>query len=595
MSDTSKGKVASLTGSLLARKGTATPAGFTRLHPGERDLPVPVVTTPEVNVAPNEADGNQPSLDLGAGILENRDGGAEERWAPLSQIVIRPHPFTSAEPTPVPAAEVTPRITSIGDIGIEPSLLANPALLLPVTPLGGESSEHVIVETPLVPPALHRNEPILAVPKLQRDSGGEDGVETPADVDLGEYEELAAPTLGPARRDWEQDPEVREGVGAAATISLDADREPSGRPASEPHLAPQQTTPPALAESPVEQIEEKAPPEPIVLPKSAPVLAPVVAQRTTSRAEVPKPKVVPPIRIGELQARARVIPVRTRRRRRVRPVVYAILALAIFFGVTWQAYRTNQDGGGIVSTVGPDGEPTIWATVDELGYAVSQILAAVTGRRGSDVEEGSRLASGADGTTPSPIFVPAGPVATEAQTTDPDIAGADRVLDDIGEAPVETAAVEAEAEPIAEPVVVVARPVTQEPLPAPPVPVAPIVNEETVAVAPLRPVGVSAPPPPPLDVDTAAVASGGGADVATALVLEEVDTAITLEPLAPAVVAVAAGVGRDGIDDSGAADVPADPALATATEVAALPVDSGAVAGPGDIALDSAGVPVLKP
>ena len=165
---------------------------------------------------------------------------------------------------------------------------------------------------------------------------------------------------------------------------------------------------------------------------------------------------------------------------------------------------------------------------------------------------------------------------------------------DNGEVPIETVAVEAEAKPDSEPVVATVRPPSQEPLPAPPVPAAPVVKEDLVVVAPLRPVGVTAPPPPPLDVDIAEVRVGGGASTAPPG-LEEVDTAITLEPIAPAPVAVAAGGGSDIAANDRAGDAPVAVAPAPITEVAALPADSGAVDGLDDFARQSLGVPVLKP
>ena len=294
MTDTSKGKVASLTGSLLARKGTATPAGLTRVLAGEIDTPAPI----EATITADEANHDQPSLNLGAGPSEDRDGRGEESWAPLSQIVIQPHSFTSEDFAPAPEA-----IAPVGDIGIEPSLLVDQAHLLRATPPEGGRGEGIIVETPLVPPVLHPDEPILVVPRVQHDPGGEDGAGARTEAEQSEYEELAAPTLGPAVRDWAPDQEVPDDA-AAATVHLDTPLGSRERPASEPYLAVRAEAPAdSLDEPPIKGSEEKDLPE--ALPKSAPVLAPVVATRTTSRPEAAKPVVVPPIRIGELQARAR--------------------------------------------------------------------------------------------------------------------------------------------------------------------------------------------------------------------------------------------------------------------------------------------------
>ncbi len=611
MTDTNKGKVASLTGSLLARKGTATPAGFTRVHAGEIDPSAPAPPI-EADATPDGVASDQPSLSLSGGSGEGKDGGAEEGWAPLSQIVIRPHPFISKEPPPEPVPdpvpEAPPALAPIGDIGIEPALLMSPALMLPVTSQENARRERVTVETPVVAPVLQHNEPILVVPRLQRDVGeGFDGGAS-ADVEKNEYEELPAPTLGPAMRDRGPDREVPEGVA----VRLDPVLEPGARPATEPQLGEStQSIAPTLGVPSVKGNEKRGRPEPIVLPRPAPVLAPVVAKRSTSRAKVATANVMPPIRIGELQARARVIPTRTRRRRRIGPVIFALLALAVFLGVTWQAYRTSRDNEGAVAAVGPDGEPTIWATVDELGYAVSQIFAAIAGRRGPDGEEGRRLAGGgAENTPPPATFVPAGPIGTLEQSTGRGVAGAAPLPGDIDDGLVETEAVEAKAEPGPEPVVAVARPASQVRLPAPPVPVAPVVRVDTIAAAP-QPVGVSAPPPPPLNLDDGV---DRGFDSATAPPgLEEVDTAVALEPLAPAAVAVAAGVGSGDIaEDSGTAvpapDVeavagaavgeglaPVAPAPNAATQIAALPAEGGPAGGLDNIVLEGAGVPVLKP
>lgn len=624
MTEKIKEKVAALTGNLLARKGKATPAGFTRAVPFENEPQEPRPVAVQSGGAREEDDGDQPSLDLGPAYSSKSDT-AEEGWAPLSQIAIRPNPFRTDEPESAQVAEPIVPSDPPKEVGIEPTLLMDPARSLPVTPVLGEIDSDVIVETPHVPPVGYPNEPILVVPRAlgKVGEGEEDDLVAPDDADGGAFEELAAPTLGGGdstephlgatpvmeagddldgkAKDASED-RVGESVLAAAVLSsID---EPDSPATKEPRL----TETPDVVEPPVGEAEIApraggdsradgrgggAGATPIKLPAAKP---------PETKSPGPRPVVAPPIRIGELQAQARVISSRSRRRGRLAPALWAVVALIVFLGVTWQVYRTNRDlEGGFVSSVGADGEPTIWATVDELGYAVSQIVSALAGGGGSGDEDDASVAAGTvDATVPTAKFVPVGPIGAES-------GGAGPRAEDVAVVAVETP-LEAPSLPTSEPVAEIALPQPQPtplppvaalvveavpaagPLPAPPVPAAPNgADEENISTpAAAAPVGVTAPPAPPLNTEIAAAADLAAPEIFAPEVKEEVNTAVLLEPLPPASIAVSAGADADA--ESGDIE-PAPP-----TEVAALPPSRAAVpAVEAPLGVGSAGVPVLKP
>jgi len=608
VTDTNKEKVATLTGSLLARKGGATPAGFTRAVPYESETTDPQSVASRPIDARKEADSDQPSLDLGPAFL-SKSGGAEEGWAPLSQIAIRPHPFQSEESKPAGAADPTPALVPSRDVGLEPTLSMDSAQSLPAMPVLGKSDRDATAEKPPEPPERYPREPILVMPLALRKAGaGERDADAASDdVRGGEFEALAAPkpdqlagdSLAPGAEpppvaeagnglgaDAKDRPEEGEGILAAVLSSMDGQ---DGPPVNE--------TPPK--ETPVTE-----PPEPVAaagrsgdprLDGGVGVGA-VRLKRPAARSSEVKAGAAQPIRIGDLQARARVISGRSRRRSRKAPVIWAVVALAVFLGVTWQVYRINRDsGGGLVSSVGANGEPTIWATVDELGYAVSQIVLALTGGGGSGGEDDATLAAGAnDVIVPTPNFVPVGPIGAE-----PDGPGASGLAVAPLDAPdAQDGEAVAEVTPpkpqqiLPPPTVEVAQEIAPaaDPLPAPEVPAAPVVaaSEDTPIPATPRPVGVTAPPAPPLSVDIAAPAAAVAVEATAPQVREEVDTAISLEPLAPATIAVAAG-------GEGAASVGDETEPVGATEVASLPPSDVGPPVTGAVVAGSAGVPVLKP
>ncbi len=625
MTDLNKGKVASLTGNLLARKGSATPAGFVRVAPGESKAPDYEVPPPEAGGQGATVSGEQSSLAFGADFesvgSRGKGDGSDEGWAPLSQIVIRPHPYRSEE---TKRREPIPATPPPEEIGIEPSLLADGALRLPVTPVPVGNDDDVAVETPRVPPAERRNEPILVVPRVRHGDADESGLSgEPDEADGGEFEELAAPTLRPVEEDTaipapvlgaptgaRDGPDAGQRHNAEAAVAdiivaptLGAPDTPASSEASEPQLRVGDEVARPASEPPA---DEQARDQPRIV-------APVAARRREAKSQA-TPIIVPPIRIGELKAQARVIPTRARRRHRLAPVVLAVLALAVFLGVTWQAYRTSRDSaGGFASPVGVDGEPTIWATVDELGYAVSQIIGALTGQSAPSAERNAVLAERPDEIIPTPKFVPVGPIAGYAEsagvdasaTTQPVTAEAEQTAPgQAGEgAPVAvaessgTAAVPETLPPVRSATVAVDPLPSPEPLPAPPVP-APLVIATVPPVpqgAP-RPVGVTAPPAPPLRDDRTASRLGGELFAAERLGREEVDTTVTLELPETASVAVAAGpTGESAVEDT----VGATPAEA---EIAALPAGTAAPAladsSTGvdvEAATNLSGVPVPKP
>lgn len=403
MSDKKTGpkKAASLTGALLARKGMATPAGFVRVATDSSQAQV---------------EGDQGAAAHGGATAQllTLSGQAPAGQAPAGQATSGQAALDLGDRPPVNGPE--------GEVST--GTVADGATAKTGNGAGGPEGEWGSLSDIQIGPRFREEEP----PGLP----GPSMPGPPLSQPLSGSGSRALPTIGPGR----PSPTVRvEPTFVARQVPPDTG-EGGGLPGitSVPPAAVADREALAAAEPEAKPVPEPRGPE-TKLPGATPSAPPPVGDVPPVAKEPPPPR-------RELRERPMGRPMApasrpraARRRRRVMPALVSLLALLVFLFVSWAVYQVGQGEG----REGADNE-RLWSSAEELGFAVTQLFAAVTGR----IDETPERVEPESSAEPTPAVE----VAEISET--PETAPADRpVVDEAG--PVEPADDVAIAAPSAAP------------------------------------------------------------------------------------------------------------------------------------------------